>query len=102
MQLNRSVKQEVCCQHSRIQEPSCWAQCVSLCLRLSDCPLPSILSFCLPAPRRFYKHWYTSKKKAFTRYAKKFAEAPQEIDAELARIKQYAQVVRVIAHTQVN
>lgn len=50
---------------------------------------------------RFYKHWYTSKKKAFTRYAKKFAEAPQEIDAELARIKQYAQVVRVIAHTQV-
>ena len=51
---------------------------------------------------RFYKHWYTSKKKAFTRYAKKFAEAPQEIDAELARIKQYAQVVRVIAHTQVS
>lgn len=50
---------------------------------------------------RFYKHWYTSKKKAFTRYAKKFAEAPQEIDAELERIKQYAQVVRVIAHTQV-
>lgn len=51
---------------------------------------------------RFYKHWYTSKKKAFTRYAKKFAEAPQEIEAELGRIKQYAQVVRVIAHTQVN
>lgn len=51
--------------------------------------------------RRFYKHWYTSKKKAFTRYAKKFADAPQEIDAELGRIKQYAQVVRVIAHTQV-
>lgn len=68
---------------------------------------PSLLPFCFFFPsraalRRFYKHWYTSKKKAFTRYAKKFAEAPQEIDAELARIKQYAQVVRVIAHTQVS
>lgn len=51
--------------------------------------------------RRFYKHWYKSKKKAFTRYAKKFAEAPQEIENELERIKKYCQVVRVIAHTQV-
>lgn len=50
---------------------------------------------------RFYKHWYKSKKKAFTRYAKKFAEAPQEIENELERIKKYCQVVRVIAHTQV-
>lgn len=54
-----------------------------------------------PSPPSFYKHWYKSKKKAFTRYAKKFAEAPQEIDSELERIKKYCQVVRVIAHTQV-
>ena len=38
--------------------------------------------------RRFYKNWYQSKKKAFTKYAKKAAEKPQEIEAELERIKQ--------------
>jgi len=51
--------------------------------------------------RRFYKNWYKSKKKAFTRYVKKYADGQKEIDAELSRIKQYCQVVRVIAHTQV-
>jgi len=53
------------------------------------------------AKRRFYKNWYSSKKKAFTKYAKKAAEKPQDIEAELERIKKYCQVVRVIAHTQV-
>jgi large subunit ribosomal protein L3e len=51
--------------------------------------------------RRFYKNWYKSKKKAFSRYVKKYADGQKEIDAELARIKQYCQVVRVIAHTQI-
>jgi len=51
--------------------------------------------------RRFYKNWYKSKKKAFTRYAKKYADGQKDIDTELARIKQYCQVVRVIAHTQI-
>jgi len=51
--------------------------------------------------RRFYKNWYKSKKKAFTRYAKKYADGQKDIDTELNRIKQYCQVVRVIAHTQV-
>jgi large subunit ribosomal protein L3e len=50
--------------------------------------------------RRFYKNWYSSKKKAFTKYAKKAAEKPQEIEAEIERIKKYCQVVRVLAHTQ--
>eukprot|EP00163_Fabomonas_tropica_P018414 TRINITY_DN32723_c0_g1_i1.p1 TRINITY_DN32723_c0_g1~~TRINITY_DN32723_c0_g1_i1.p1 ORF type:complete len:398 (-),score=150.37 TRINITY_DN32723_c0_g1_i1:146-1339(-) len=50
--------------------------------------------------RRFYKNWYRSKKKAFTRYAKKYSEGSKVIDAELARIKKYCSVVRVIAHTQ--
>merc|ERR1719487_1084018 len=49
----------------------------------------------------FYKNWYRAKKKAFTKYAKKYAEKPQEIEVELNRIKQYCQLVRVIAHTQV-
>jgi len=51
--------------------------------------------------RRFYKNWYRSKRKAFTKYAKKAAEKPQVIEAELDRIKQYCQVVRVLAHTQI-
>jgi len=51
--------------------------------------------------RRFYKNWYKSKKKAFTKYVKKYADGQKEIDAELSRIKQYCQVVRVLAHTQI-
>jgi len=52
--------------------------------------------------RRFYKNWYKSKKKAFTKYAKKWADplGKREIDMDLARIKKYCTVVRVIAHTQ--
>jgi len=48
--------------------------------------------------RRFYKNWYNSKKKAFTKYAKTTAVKPE---VELNRIAKYCQVVRVIAHTQI-
>merc|ERR1711908_269161 len=51
--------------------------------------------------RRFYKNWYKSKKKAFTKYVKKYADGQKDIDAEIEKIKQYCQVVRVIAHTQI-
>lgn len=51
--------------------------------------------------RRFYKNWYRSKKKAFTKYVKKYAEGQKDINAELERIKQYCQCVRVLAHTQI-
>merc|ERR1712187_93846 len=51
--------------------------------------------------RRFYKNWYRSKKKAFTKYVKKYADGAKDIEAELEKIKKYCQVVRVIAHTQV-
>jgi len=51
--------------------------------------------------RRFYKNWYKSKKKAFTRYAKKYADGQKDINKELDCIKQYCQVVRVICHTQI-
>jgi len=53
--------------------------------------------------RRLYKNWYRSKKKAFTKYAKKFADAKgkEAIDREIARIAKYCSVVRVIAHTQI-
>ncbi|OTF76497.1 60S ribosomal protein L3-like protein [Euroglyphus maynei] len=47
--------------------------------------------------RRFYKNWYKSKKKAFTKYAKKWADpaGKREIDQDLARIKKYCSVVRM-------
>jgi len=52
--------------------------------------------------RRFYKNWYKSKKKAFTRYAKKHSEnSGASITREIERIKKYCTVVRVLAHTQV-
>ncbi|KAJ3192942.1 60S ribosomal protein L3 [Irineochytrium annulatum] len=54
--------------------------------------------------RRFYKNWYRSKKKAFTKYAEKYTkpEAKRSIPDQLERIKKYCSVVRVIVHTQVN
>ena len=39
---------------------------------------------------------------AFTKYAKKCADSPADVEKELDRIRKYCQVVRVIAHTQVN
>jgi len=51
--------------------------------------------------RRFYKNWYRSKKKAFTKYAKKYQSNKGAIDAEIARIRKYCTVVRVLAHTQI-
>jgi len=51
--------------------------------------------------RRFYKKWYRSKKKAFTKYAKRNSENKDNIDKELARMKKYCTVIRVLAHTQI-
>jgi large subunit ribosomal protein L3e len=53
--------------------------------------------------RRFYKSWYKSKRKAFTKYAKKHAETGPKspIARELERITKYCTVVRVLAHTQI-
>src|SRR5271169_6022514 len=51
--------------------------------------------------RRFYKNWYKSKKKAFTKYAAKAATSPSTIAKDLERIKKYCQVVRVLVHTQI-
>ena len=51
--------------------------------------------------RRFYKNWYKAKKKAFTKYSKKYSDGGKEIQAELEQIKKHCSVVRVIAHTQI-
>jgi len=54
--------------------------------------------------RRMYKNWYRAKKKAFTKYVKKFADGKgngkENMETELQRIQKYCTVVRVIAHTQ--
>merc|ERR1719276_678203 len=55
--------------------------------------------------RRFYKSWYKSKKKAFTKYQKRWGEAQKGSEAPMAaeinRAKKYCQVIRAICHTQI-
>jgi large subunit ribosomal protein L3e len=53
--------------------------------------------------RRFYKNWYRSKKKAFTRYnARVQQDENKDIEHELNRMKKHCTVVRVLAHTQMS
>jgi len=49
--------------------------------------------------RRFYKNWLNSKKKAFSKYSKKYDEKAKPIDVSLQRIKKYCTVVRAICTT---
>ncbi|KAL2522209.1 60S ribosomal protein L3-2 [Forsythia ovata] len=53
--------------------------------------------------RRFYKNWCKSKKKAFTKYSKKCEteEGKKDMHAQLEKMKKYATVIRVLAHTQI-
>lgn len=53
--------------------------------------------------RRFYKNWCKSKKKAFTKYSKQYEseDGKKSIESQLEKIKKYATVVRVLAHTQI-
>jgi len=51
--------------------------------------------------RKFYKNWYKSKKKAFTKYTKKYTDGKKQIEAELQQLKKHCSVIRVLAHTQV-
>jgi len=52
--------------------------------------------------RRFYKNWYCSKKKAFTKASLKWQDdsGKKEIEKDLSKIKRYCSVVRILAHTQ--
>merc|ERR1712112_762088 len=52
--------------------------------------------------RRFYKNWSNSKKKAFTTYARRWADesGKKQIETDLNKIKKYCKVVRILAHTQ--
>ncbi|KAK3877613.1 hypothetical protein Pcinc_017691 [Petrolisthes cinctipes] len=53
--------------------------------------------------RRFYKNWHKSKKRAFTNLAQKWQDqmGKKVIQRDLAKIKKYCSVVRIIAHTQI-
>jgi len=54
--------------------------------------------------RRFYKNWYKSKKKAFTKYAATAYGASagaKAASATLEQLKKHCTVIRVLAHTQV-
>ncbi|NXU81691.1 RL3L protein, partial [Oreotrochilus melanogaster] len=53
--------------------------------------------------RRFYKNWHKSKKKAFTKYCKKWQDedGKKQLEKDFAAMKKYCKVIRVIAHTQV-
>ena len=51
--------------------------------------------------RRFYKNYFKSKKKAFTKYAKKYEGEGKAVEAELEALKAHATVIRVLAHTQI-
>ncbi|KAK6168977.1 60S ribosomal protein L3 [Patella vulgata] len=52
--------------------------------------------------RRFYKNWSRSKKKAFTKNAKKWQDEAGKklIESDFNKMKKYCKVIRVIAHTQ--
>jgi len=52
--------------------------------------------------RRFYKNWYKARRKAFTKYAKKWQDevGKKEIEKDFAKMKKYCKVIRIIAHTQ--
>lgn len=47
---------------------------------------------------------YKSKKKAYTKYCKKWQddEGKKQLEKDFAAMKKYCQVIRVIAHTQVS
>ncbi|KAF2320069.1 hypothetical protein GH714_023067 [Hevea brasiliensis] len=53
--------------------------------------------------RRFYKNWCKSKKKAFTKYSKKFEseDGKKDIQSQLEKLKKHCSVIRVLAHTQI-
>jgi len=54
--------------------------------------------------RRFYKNWYCSKKKAFTKSSLKW-QSPEGlacIERDFQKLKKYCSIIRVIAHTQMS
>jgi len=53
--------------------------------------------------RRFYKNWYSSKKKAFTQYSKNYQKGRRKhtINRDIEKIRRRCTVVRLLVHTQI-
>ncbi|GKV24444.1 hypothetical protein SLEP1_g34055 [Rubroshorea leprosula] len=53
--------------------------------------------------RRYYKNWCKSKKRAFTKYSKKYEteDGKRDIQLQLEKMKKHCTVIRVLAHTHV-
>lgn len=49
--------------------------------------------------RKFYKNWYRSKKKCFSKYAEKLKGDEKMTETIMNRLKKYCSVIRVICHT---
>jgi large subunit ribosomal protein L3e len=62
--------------------------------------LSSFFSFSCVLFFSFFR--YQAKRKAFTKYAKKYADGQKDINAEIARMKKHCSVIRVIAHTDID
>ncbi|XP_045213920.2 60S ribosomal protein L3-like [Mercenaria mercenaria] len=52
--------------------------------------------------RRFYKNWYRSKKKAFSKASQKWNDdaGKKEIERDFNKMKKYCSTIRAICHTQ--
>lgn len=59
---------------------------------------------CQPVLSTLHALRYKSKKKAFTKYCKKWQddEGKKQLEKDFASMKKYCQVIRIIAHTQVS
>jgi large subunit ribosomal protein L3e len=54
------------------------------------------------AKRIFYKNWYHSKKKAFSRYTERIsADGNKDVEQELNRMKKFCSVIRLLCHTDI-
>ncbi|XP_014777814.1 60S ribosomal protein L3 [Octopus bimaculoides] len=53
--------------------------------------------------RRFYKNWSRSKRKAYTKYAKKYQDAAgkKSIEKDYQKLIRYCNTIRIIVHTQI-
>ena len=52
--------------------------------------------------RRFYKNWYASKHKAFSKYSQKWTDdaGKKALENDFKQMAKYCKVIRVLAHTQ--
>ncbi|XP_069036936.1 large ribosomal subunit protein uL3-like isoform X2 [Lepisosteus oculatus] len=52
--------------------------------------------------RRFYRNWYKSKKKAFSKFSKKWQDeaGKKQLEKDFDAMKKFCKVIRVIVHTQ--